>query len=121
MAEGVQIVPSSVPEQPSIITLYFQRKGDDWSGAGEKNLYRWYATSNFTSPIVAGEHELTASLTDKWTAVNDGDSFGSAEFFAQALANAGRVGFVLGGGTGFGHGVKATGPATFTIISFEVQ
>ncbi len=122
MAEGVQIIPASVAEQLSIITLYFQRQGDDWSGGGEKNLFRWYATSKFQSPIVAGEHVLTASLADDiWTAVNDGNSAAQASYFALAMRDASRVGFVLGGGTGFGHGVRATGPATFTIVDFRVD
>lgn len=130
MAEGVAIVPASVPEQPSIITLYVQRRGDDWTGKGDYNFYRWYATSRFVSPIVAGEHEITASLVvDLWTAVQGGSSFITDDQgrtfrdgqFADALANADRVGFVLGGGTGFGHGVRATGPATITIVSFTVE
>lgn len=120
MAEGVQIVPASVPEQMSIITLYFQREGDDWSGAGEYEAYRWFATSKSQMPITAGTHEITASLTDdRWTAIQTSDS--NSPLFAQALASADRIGFVLGGGTGYGHGVRATGAATFTIISYEIN
>ena len=28
---GVRIVPATAPQSPSIITLYFQRGGDNWS------------------------------------------------------------------------------------------
>lgn len=133
MAEGVRIYPPSMPDGPSIITLYFQRKGDDWSGAGKFETYRWYATSASQSPITAGEHEITATLdsgtpnadptqlgTSTWTAIQASSSYLDGNF-QSAKDNAARVGFVLGGGTGYGHGVKASGPATLTIISFTVQ
>lgn len=120
MAEGVRIYPPSMPDGQASITLYFQRKGDDWSGQNLMNFYRWYATGNFHAPITAGEHTLTASLTDDlWTAINYGDS--TTPRFTEALKDASRVGFVLGGGTGFGHGVTATGPATFTILDYRIE
>ena len=120
MADDVRIFPPSMPEGPSIITLYFQRKGDDWSGQGKYAFYRWYATSSSQMPITAGEHEITAAFTDKWTAIEAGASNELSQAFPDALPNAGRVGFVLGGGTGYGHGVTASGPARFTIISFTI-
>ncbi len=128
MAEGVRIFPPSMPDGPSIITLYIQRKGDDWTGRGDMNFYRWYATSKSVIPITAGEHTITVSLSDdKWTAVNVGESFTEYngikyrnQKFNDAVANADRVGFVFGGGTGYGHGVRATGPVTFTILSFKI-
>ena len=121
MAEGVAIVPASVLEQPSIITLYFQREGDDWSGKGEFESYRWYATGHFKSPITAGEHVLTAPLDTGWTAVVSSASETAPNSFLAAKKRADRIGFVMGGGTGFGHGVRATGQATMTIISYEIS
>ena len=41
--------------------------------------------------------------------------------FAAALANASRIGFVLGGGDGLGHGVYATGPLRLVVTGFEVR
>jgi hypothetical protein len=41
--------------------------------------------------------------------------------FSDALANADQVGFVLGGGDGFGHGVYATGPARLIVTDFRVE
>ena len=38
-----------------------------------------------------------------------------------ALIDADEVGFVLGGGTGYGHGVYATGRARITVTAFSVQ
>jgi hypothetical protein len=41
--------------------------------------------------------------------------------FRAAIANADQVGFVLGGGDGFGHGVFATGPARLVVTDFRVE
>jgi hypothetical protein len=118
MADGVKIVPSSNPSMPSIgPTLYFQRSGDDWSTDG----YRWWATFNAPSPIVAGTFTLTAPLDGAWTSVETKTAANSPTDFAQAKANAARVGFTLGGGTGYGHGVYATGQARIVVTGFSVE
>jgi hypothetical protein len=41
--------------------------------------------------------------------------------FRAALAEADQVGFVLGGGDGYGHGVFATGPARIVVTDFRVE
>lgn len=117
------------------ICLYFQRQFDDWSATEgvtdsfETNqntqYYRWYATSNAMLPIVAGPFTLTASLTDKWTALRaeslDSLTGEGAKYFKEAIANAGEIGFVLGGGDGWGHGIIATKPAKIIITSYELS
>lgn len=95
---------------PATISLHFQRKGDDWSGKGAKEAYRWWSA---TQPLQQGEHELVAG---KWTAVQGSNSDDQAEAFRDALANAERVGFTFGDCTGLGHGVK--GQARFTVLEF---
>src|SRR5688572_7499986 len=57
-APGVRIVPTSDPSLPSIITLYFQRRGDNWSGRGQFETYRWYATFASQMPITPGDHVI---------------------------------------------------------------
>ena len=120
-APGVQIVPRTAPGLPSIITLYFQRRGDNWTGRGPFEAYRWYATFASQSPISPGTHQITAPLSGKWTAVTRSSSYSNPIAFGQALANADQVGFVLGGGDGYGHGVFATGPARFIVTDFRVE
>ncbi|HVL39843.1 MAG TPA: hypothetical protein VM328_10685 [Fimbriimonadaceae bacterium] len=118
MADGVKIVPSTDPSGPAIgPTLYFQRKGDDWRTDG----WRWWATFSSPVPIVAGEFEVTAPLDGPWTSVNTKTATANPVDFANAKANAERVGFTLGGGTGFGHGVYATGPARLVVTSFTIE
>ena len=120
-AEGVRIVPKDYPEGIGALTLYFQRRGDNWGAQGSYQYYRWYASAQTVRPLVAGENTITVSLNDVWTPVLTGNSLDAPDAFASAKADADRVGFVFGGGDGLGHGVYATGPARFTIIGYEVQ
>jgi hypothetical protein len=55
-APGVRIVPRTAPQLPSVITLYFQRAGDNWSGRGPFEAFRWYATFASQSPVAPGSH-----------------------------------------------------------------
>jgi hypothetical protein len=120
-APGVRIVPATAPGFPSIITLYFQRAGDDWSGNGRYETYRWYATFASRTPIQAGAQEIVASLAGNWTAVRTSSARGNPTAFRAAMANADQVGFVLGGGDGYGHGVFATGRARLIVTEFRVE
>jgi hypothetical protein len=120
-APGVRIVPSTAPDLPSIITLYFQRAGDDWSGRGRFETYRWYATFASQSPITPGEHVLVAPLDGAWTAIERSSARTAPAAFRAATAAADQVGFVLGGGDGYGHGVHATGRARLIVTSFRVE
>ena len=116
--------------------LYFQRQFDDFdatvgnpTGAMITNVntqyYRWFATPTALIPLVAGTFTLTANLADKWTSLRaeSEDSLNphdGAKWFKGAVDDATEVGFVLGGGDGWGHGIIATKPAKITILSFEV-
>ncbi len=120
-APGVRIVPRTAPQSPSIITLYFQRAGDNWSGRGPFEAFRWYATFASQSPITPGNHVMVAPLAANWTAVQTSSARSNPIGFRAALAAADQVGFVLGGGDGFGHGVFATGPARLIVTEFRVE
>lgn len=111
-----EIKPSSDPAFPSIgPTIYFQVCNDDMRTDGN----RWWATFASPSPIVAGEFEIIAPLSAKWTSVLRMNSLDNVATFQSARARVCRIGFTLGGGTGYGHGVFATKPTKITIISFE--
>jgi hypothetical protein len=120
MAPGTRIAPPSSPTGPAIITPYFQRAGDTWSGRGRFEAYRWYGTFA-TKPMAAGEFEIVAPLSARWTAVQVSNSHSNPVDFREAIEQADQVGFVLGGGDGYGHGVFATGPARLTILEFRVE
>ncbi len=63
---------------------------------------------------------MSVSLNDAWISVNGAVAAANPMAFQDALADTGRVGFVLGGAAARGHGVYATGPARLTVISFQV-
>ena len=116
----VQFYPTKYPGSPSMLTMYFQRRGDNWSGKGAYEAYRWWATFRFHMPLRPGEYELSVGLDENWTAVNTSSAGTNRKGFREAIRDAERVGFTFGGGDGFGHGVFATGPARFVVTSFEV-
>lgn len=118
---GVRIVPRTAPGSPSMITLYFQRGGDNWSARGPFETYRWYATFATRTPITPGEYVMVAPLDANWSAVETSTANTNPGAFREALANADQVGFVLGGGDGYGHGVFATGRARLTVTDFRVE
>ncbi|HEY0113594.1 MAG TPA: hypothetical protein VGB59_10655 [Allosphingosinicella sp.] len=118
---GVRIAPPSAPQGHGMITLYFQRSGDNWSGRGRYEAYRWYATFATQSPITAGDHVMVAPLNGPWTAVETSSARTNPAAFRSALADANQVGFVLGGGDGYGHGVFATGRARLIVTEFRVE
>jgi hypothetical protein len=120
-APGARIAPATAPDLPSIITLYFQRGGDTWTGRGRFETYRWYATFASHSPIAPGEHEMVAPLDGPWTAIGSSSARSNPRAFRSAVAGADQVGFVLGGGDGYGHGVYATGPARLVVTQFRVE
>jgi len=118
---GARIVASSDRNSAGIITPYFQRSGDDWRGRGATETYRWYATFS-TKVLAPGEYEIVAPLSGRWTAVQTSNAFGAAQAFREAMANADQVGFVLGGGDGFGHGAHVEGGrARLIVTDFRVE
>jgi hypothetical protein len=121
MAPGVVLSPPSAPTGPSILTLYFQRRGDTWSGRGRYEAYRWYATFSSHMPITAGNHEISAPLNGHWTAVFNSSARSNPRGFRDAIVDADQVGFVLGGGDGYGHGVFATGRARLIVTDFRIE
>ena len=120
-APGVRFLPITSPSSPSIITLYFQRAGDNWSGKRAFEAYRWYATFASQSPITPGDHEMAAPLDANWTAVERSSASNNPVAFRRAIIEADQVGFVLGGGDGYGHGIFATGPARLIVKDFRVE
>ena len=118
---GVQILPQEYPAAASTLTMYFQRRGDNWSGRGEYEHYRWWATFRVHMPLAPGEHELTVRLDENWTSVMGSSAALNPRAFRTAIAEAERVGFTFGGGGAAGHGVYATGPARFVLTGFEIR
>jgi hypothetical protein len=120
-APGVQFIARERPGRTAALTMFFQRRGDNWSAKGPYEAYRWYAPVDTMVPLTPGEHRVTVSLDAPWKAVMKTSAQSNPAAFRDALANTDRVGFVLGSVGGRGHGVFTTGPARMTVLSFEVR
>jgi hypothetical protein len=120
---GVRIVPTTDPKLPSVITLYFQRRGDKWSGLRQYEAYRWFATFASHWDLKAGEYQMMAPLDAAWTAIETSTAATAPQAFREALADADHVGFVLGGGDGYGHGVHlvGSGRGRLAVTDFRVE
>lgn len=118
---GVRFHPQEHPERKATLSLYFQRRGDNWKARGRYATYRWYAPEGMMGPVTPGTHEVRVPLDANWVAVLGATSHTAPGAFADALDNAARVGFVFGSRGGRGHGVYATAPARFTILDFRIE
>lgn len=119
LADGAKIVPAKDPSAPSLLTLYLQRHGDDWTA--KKETYRWWASFATVQGIQAGTSTVSARFDENWTSVLGTEAKDNPQAFADALRATDRIGFTLGGGDGLGHGVYATGPARIVIVDFKVE
>ena len=119
-APRTRFVANERPGSPAMLSLYFQRRGDNWSAKNRYATYRWYSVNNKTLPLAPGEYSITIDFDDEWRAVMGAQSRNNPAFF-DALRNAEHIGFVFGWSRGRGHGVHATGPARFTLLEFELS
>lgn len=122
-APGTRFVPQEHPHLPGTVSLFFQRGGDNWSAKGRYALYRWYAPAKTVQELSPGVHQMTVELDDpRWGAVVGGTKAAdNPRAFEAALARASRIGLVFGSTAARGHGVFATAPARFELLSFEVE
>lgn len=121
-APRVRFVAQENRSAPATVSLFFQRRGDSWSGRGRYEFYRWYAPGSTVREIAPGDHVMTVRFDDpNWVSVNGRPPGVAPEAFRDALADSGGVGIVFGSAGARGHGVFATGTARFRLLSFEVR
>jgi hypothetical protein len=120
IAGSGRLVPTQ-GDPPARMRLFLHRRGDDWSGEGTYQFYRWWSVNDVV--LSAGKYELAAPLVpDQWFSVfgKRGDHPAAAGQFAAALADLQAVGQTFGGMFA-GHGVFAVnGPSRFTLESYEI-
>ena len=110
---------------PAHGTLYFQQKGDDLSGQGDFNFYRWFASKVGIDNPFPTDGSKTYNLAVPIDVTNFSDVMGTPATDARlqtALSNLQRVGIVFGGGCAAGHGLRvSSGGARFTMELYEVR
>lgn len=105
---------------PGKLGFAFQRAGDNWSAKGRYEAFRWYSPD--IEPLTPGVHSFTARLDDpRWVGVISSNAATNRDGYAAALADTQSVSLTFGDEAGRGHGVYATGPATFTILDFRID
>lgn len=119
---GIALPKAGTDTPPATVRLYFQRTGDDLSGRGQFEFFRWWS-----KPInIAGDgsYNIAAALApSEWTSVygRAGNDPAAGTLFQDALNNAGQVGFTFGGQSFAGHGVTATNAdLTFFLQAYTV-
>lgn len=104
--------------------FYFQRRGDDMSGNGVMQYYRWWATNLLT--LAPGPFSIATALEPgNWSSVFGvrGDATPeSLAAFNAAKADPIVMGLTFGGGCFAGHGVYISpGSASFAVSRFVVE
>ncbi|QGN54974.1 hypothetical protein [Novosphingobium sp. Gsoil 351] len=118
---GASFVSRETPTTPATVSLYFQRRGDPWRGK-RFEMFRWYAPEQTLREIAPGTYEMRASFNDDgWISVWGKSSGDYREAFEAALADADRIGLTFGAPGARGHGVFATAPARFTLLSYDIN
>ncbi len=106
---------------PAAVRLFLQRRGDNLTGAGAYEFYRWWSTAG--TVLRAGSFTVAVPLKPAlWSSVFGKTGDANPRAFAEALADLGNVGVTFGGGCFYGHGVRLLrGSAEFTMKRFTIR
>lgn len=104
------------------VSLFMQRRGDNLTGSGAYQQYRYWHQP--AAPLVSGDGTISCTLTpDQWTDVFGTPGTDFPNQFADCVANAEMIGMTFGdpGAGAAGHGCYvANGQARFTLKSFTI-
>lgn len=112
------VVP--VQGEKAQISLFMQRKGDNLTGSGAYQQYRYWHSA---APLVSGDGTLACTLTpDQWTDVFGESGSAYQTGFQDCVANAEMIGMTFGdpGAGAAGHGCYSNGGNRFTLKSFTI-
>jgi hypothetical protein len=120
-ARGTRFVADESPDQPATVSLYFQRRGDNWSARGRYASYRWYVPARAVVPLEPGVHTVTVGFDEPWGNVYGVENSQDPAGYRAALEDTARLGVAFGSSGLRSHGVYATGPARFTLLALDIE
>lgn len=121
-ARGARFVPQEHPDLPGTVSMVIQQRGDRWNAKGRFEHYRWYSPAAQVQELRPGERQMVLSLNDpSWISVYGRKASGNPRAYRDALANSAQLGLVFGSTSARGHGVYATAPARFELLSFRIE
>jgi hypothetical protein len=101
--------------------LFFQRAFDDFSGAGDKEFYRWFSIATYSLPEGTSSGMSVMVQPDQWVSVmGKNGSLNPNEFWA-ASNDIGTVGFAFGGCFAAHGAYEETGESQFVATSFSAR
>ena len=107
---------------PLQVRLYMQRVGDNLSGTGEYEFYRWWSNPAFAEIKSGQEATVTAALVGaEWSSVRAKTGIQETVGFTNCVANAAVIGFTFGHDFSGHGGYASTGTAKFILKSYTVQ
>ena len=118
---GTRFIADDYPNEPGTVSVYFQRRGDNWSGQGRYQSYRWYSPARTVIPLAPGVQTVTMRLDETWINVFGKTNSEQSAGFASALVDTARIGLAFGSSSARSHGVYASAPARFTLLSLEIE
>lgn len=120
-APSTRFIPDEAPTETATVSLYFQQRGDNWSARGRYASYRWYVPARAVMPLASGEHTVTVRFDEPWGNVNGVPNTRDPAGYRAALADTASLGIAFGSLGMRSHGVYATGPASFTLLSLDIS
>ncbi|WP_305096526.1 hypothetical protein [Croceibacterium aestuarii] len=121
IAPGTRFIADEARDEPATVSLYLQRRGDNWSARGAYASYRWYVPPRGVIPLSPGEHNVTIRFDEAWTNVHGQSNRDDPAGYATALRETSRIGIAFGSAALRSHGVFATGAATFTLLHLGIR
>ncbi len=119
--DGVVLSPVGEGDIPPCkAVLYFQRRGDNMSGQGEYQFFRWWSKQSL--PLTASWNGVMSVplLVENWGSVMGVGASDAPGQFTAALADIQGVGMTFGGAYFAGHGLVASGASRIEVSAFNV-
>lgn len=109
------VYPADNPSGPPIISVAFQRAGDNWSATGPYQFYRYYATT--TAALVPGTNIFSVDFTTlEWFDVFGQPAGNNVAAFEAAKADPQAIFITFGCDPCGGRSHGVSGPSHFNLL-----